>query len=66
MKKIVLYYGDADAFSAIIVSQKYGCPLMKASDYEELGIKAEEVIQIGGKPEDTDRYVSTKNAAALL
>lgn len=66
MKKIVVYYGDTDVFAAIVVSQKYGCPLMKYSDYKASANKAKEVIQIGGSDTDTNRFVTFKNAAALL
>lgn len=66
MNKIVLYYGDVDAFPALIVAQKYQCPLMKYADYYASGISAKEIIQIGGKPEDTNRYKTFKNAAALV
>ncbi len=66
MKKIVTYYGDADLFSAVMVAQKNQCPLMKLSDYKASGLKAEQVIQIGGKSEDTNRYVTFKNAAKLV
>ncbi len=66
MKKLVTYYGDADLFSAVMVAQKNQCPLMKVSDYKASGIKAEQVIQIGGNAEDTNRYVTFKNAAKLV
>ncbi|WP_291648953.1 N-acetylmuramoyl-L-alanine amidase [Clostridium sp.] len=66
MKKIVTYYGDADLFGAVMVAQKNRCPLMKVSDYKVSGLKVEQVIQIGGKPEDTNRYVTFKNAAKLV
>lgn len=66
MKKLVTYYGDADLFGAVMVAQKNRCPLMKVSDYKASGIKAEQVIQIGGKAEDTNRYVTFKNAAKLV
>ncbi len=66
MKKLVTYYGDADLFSAVMVAQKNQCPLMKLSDYKASGIKAEKVIQVGGKAEDTNRYVTFKNAAKLV
>lgn len=66
MKKIVTFYGDADVFAAVMVAQKNRCPLMKVADYAVSGIKADEVIQIGGKAEDTNRYVSFKNAAKLV
>lgn len=66
MNKLVVYYGDADLFGAVLVSQKYGCPLMKYSDYKASGLKAKEVIQIGGKTTDTNRFVTFKNAAALV
>ncbi len=66
MKKLVTYYGDADVYGAVMVAQKNRCPLMKVSDYKASGIKAEQVIQIGGKAEDTNRYVTFKNAAKLV
>lgn len=66
MKKLVTYYGDADLFGAVMVAQKNRCPLMKVSDYKVSGLKVDEVIQIGGKPEDTNRYVTFKNAAKLV
>ena len=66
MKKLVTYYGDADLFGAVMVAQKNRCPLMKLSDYKASGLKAEQVIQIGGKAEDTNRYVTFKNAAKLV
>ncbi len=66
MDKIVVYYGDADVFSAIPVSQKYGCTCMRLSDYKASGIKAKEVIQIGGKLEDKTRFDTFKNASKLL
>lgn len=63
MKKIVTYLGDADLFAAVLVSQKLVCPLMRFNDFKASGIKAEQVIQIGGKAEDTNRYSTMKNAA---
>lgn len=66
MKNLVTYYGDADLFGAIMVAQKNRCPLMKVADYVASGLKADKVIQIGGKVEDTNRYVSFKNAAKLV
>lgn len=66
MNKIVVYFGDADLFGAIMVAQKNQCPLMKLSDYKASGLKAQTVIQIGGKAEDKNRYVTFKNAAALV
>lgn len=66
MNKLVVYLGDVDLFGAVMVSQKYGCPLMKYSDYKTSGLKVKEVIQIGGKATDTNRYVTFKNAAALV
>jgi len=66
MNKLVVYWGDADLFVAVMVAQKYGCPLMKYSDYNASGLRTKEVIQIGGKATDTNRYVTFKNAADLL
>jgi len=63
--KIVLYFGDADIFPAVPVSQAEHCPLMKKADFEAAGMKANTIIQIGGKPE-SDRVSTVKEAAALL
>lgn len=65
MEKIVLYFGDADAFSAILVAQKNKCPMMKVSDFNEQKLKAKQVIQIGGKP-NTNRFDSLKEASKLV
>lgn len=65
MKRIVVYYGDVDVLAAVIVSQKYQCPLMKKSDYDISGIKADQVVQIGGKPGST-RFTTFKDAANLV
>ena len=64
--KIVLYHGDADVFAAIVVAQKHKCPMMKESDFKISGLKAKEVVQIGGKSEDANRFQTFKNAAKLL
>lgn len=66
MNKLVCYFGDADVFAAIIVAQKNGCPMMKLSDYKVSGLKAKEVIQIGGNLDDKTRYDTFKNAAKLV
>ncbi|MEG0181540.1 MAG: N-acetylmuramoyl-L-alanine amidase [Peptostreptococcaceae bacterium] len=66
MNKIVLYFGDTDLFAATIVSQKFKCPLMKKSDFDASGLKAKEIVQIGGKKEDTDRFTTMKNACKYL
>lgn len=66
MDKLVCYFGDADVFAAIIVAQKNRCPMMKLSDYKVSGLKAKEVIQIGGNPDDKTRYDTFKNAAKLV
>lgn len=65
LKKIVLYLGDADLFPAIPVSQEFHCPIMKKSDFEEQGLNADEIIQIGGKP-GSDRKSTFKDAANLI
>ncbi len=39
---------------------------MRYSDYKASGLKAKEVIQIGGKATDTNRFITFKNAAVLL
>ncbi|MFL0245538.1 peptidoglycan recognition protein family protein [Candidatus Clostridium stratigraminis] len=65
MKKIVTYLGDADAFAAIVVARKNQCPLMLKSDYDASGLKADQVIPIGGKP-GSDRYSTFKDAANLV
>lgn len=66
MDKVVLYHGDADVFAAVIVAQKYKCPVMKETDFKVSGLKAKEVVQIGGKSEDVNRFQTFKNAAKLL
>lgn len=66
MQKIVVYHGDVDLFSAVLVAQKNRCALMKKSDFEVSGIKVTDIIQIGGKSEDTDRYQTMKNAVKYL
>ncbi|HAR85444.1 peptidoglycan recognition protein family protein [Clostridium sulfidigenes] len=63
MKKIVTYLGDADLFAAVMVAQKLSCPLMRVNDFKASGLKAEQVIQIGGKANDTNRFSTMKNAA---
>ena len=65
MKTIVLYVGDMDANAAIYVAQKNQCPMMKKSDFESSGLKADKIITIGGKP-GSDRYTSLKDAASLV
>lgn len=65
LDKIVVYYGDADLFAAVLVSQKYKCPLMRKADYDASGIKAKQVIEIGGKP-GSDRFTTFKDAAKLV
>lgn len=65
MDKVVLYFGPLDALSAVLVSQKYQCPMMLKKDFEDKKLKAKEIIIIGGKP-GTDRYDSFKDAAKLL
>lgn len=65
MDKVVLYFGPLDALSAVLVSQKYQCPMMLKKDFEDKKLKAKEIIIIGGKP-GTDRYDSFKDAAKLV
>lgn len=65
LDKIVVYYGDADLFAAVLVSQKYKCPLMRKADYDASGIKAKQVIEIGGKA-GSDRFTTFKDAAKLV
>ncbi|RDY22894.1 N-acetylmuramoyl-L-alanine amidase [Romboutsia maritimum] len=66
MDKIVLYFGDADLFSAVLVSQKHQCPLMKKSDFDVAKLKVKEIIQIGGNKEDSNRFITMKNACKYL
>ena len=65
MKIIVLYFGDMDANAAIYVAQKNQCPMMKKSDFESSGLKADKIITIGGRP-GTGRNDSLKDAAKLV
>lgn len=64
MKTLVIYFGDLDALSAILVAQKYQCPMMRKSDYERSGLKAEKIIQIGGIA--PDRFATFKETAKLF
>lgn len=69
MDEVVLYYGDADVFAALIISQKEKCPLMLYKDYKDKGLKANKVIQVGGPGATaggTDRFQTFKSAANLL
>lgn len=65
VKVIVTYFGDGDLFAAVLVSQKLKCPLMAKEDFEASDIKADKVIQIGGKA-GSDRFSSFKDAANLI
>ncbi|APQ96123.1 GH25 family lysozyme [Clostridium botulinum] len=65
MDKVILYFGPLDALSAVLVSQKYQCPMMLKKDFEDKKLKAKEIITIGGKP-GTNRYDSFKDAAKLV
>lgn len=64
MKDVVLYFGDGDVFSAIIVAQRHQCGLFKKSDFEALGLKADNIMTIGGI--EVDRYATFKAAANLV
>ena len=66
MKKVVLYQGDIDALSALLVAQKHRCALMSVDDYTASGEKAAQILQVGGKAGDTDRFATFKNAGKLL
>ncbi|MGL5693037.1 MAG: hypothetical protein ACRCXA_03110, partial [Peptostreptococcaceae bacterium] len=66
LNEIVTYFGDLDSLAAIVLGQKKGCPVMKKEDFDKLGIKVKNVYQVGGKPEDTDKYTTFKNVAKLL
>jgi len=69
MNKIILYFGDMDALSALLISQKYGCPVMRESDFDNAKLKAKEIIKIGG-PNGTatgiDRWDTFKAAGKLV
>ena len=66
MKKIVTYKGDIDAMAALIVAQKLGCALIKEEDLAEADIAVNEIIKVGGKEDDKNRFETFKNAAKLL
>jgi hypothetical protein len=69
MDEVVLYFGDADLFAAVLVSQKNKCPLMLYQDFKDKGLKATKVIQIGGPGATaggTNRFETFKSAATLL
>lgn len=63
MNTIVVYTGDIDALAAIVVGQKLKAPVMRQSDYQASGLKANKVIVIGT---GTDRFDTFKQAAELL
>jgi N-acetylmuramoyl-L-alanine amidase CwlA len=65
LDKVVTYVGDADIFPAILVAQKNKCGLYKKSDWDASGLKANQVIVIGGKP-NSDRFITFKDAAGLV
>lgn len=69
MNKIILYFGDMDALSALLISQKYGCPVMRESDFDNAKLKAKEIIKIGG-PNGTatgvNRWDTFKAAGKLV
>ncbi len=52
MKKIVTYLGDADIYIALPLSQKFGCPVMREADFKDSGIKANEIVKVGGVQRD--------------
>ncbi|AEE95801.1 N-acetylmuramoyl-L-alanine amidase family protein [Mahella australiensis] len=64
LDKIVVYYGDIDALPAIIVGQKLKAPVMKESDFKSSGLKAKNIIRVGGG--EGDRFDTFKRAAQLL
>ncbi|MBO0571840.1 GH25 family lysozyme [Clostridium botulinum] len=69
METLVLYFGDLDALSALIVAQKNGGALMRMSDYDPNKIKAKKIIRIGGPNADAtgkDRFETFKAAGKLL
>lgn len=66
LERLVTYYGDIDACSAILVAQKYVCPLMKYNDYLVSNMKVKTMMQVGGLPGDTNRYVTAQNTVKLL
>lgn len=66
LENIVTYFSDVDSLAATILGQKKGCPVMKKEDFDKSGIKSKNVYQVGGKPEDTDKYTTFKNVAKLL
>ena len=66
--KLIVYFGEVDLFSAIMLSQKYQCPVMKLSDYQLGNVKAKQVIQVGGNGgiSGSDRFETFKKVAQLL
>lgn len=64
MDKIVVYSGDIDALAAIILGQKLQAPVMRKADFDKSGIKAKEIIQVGGSA--GNRFDTFKKAAQLL
>lgn len=65
MDKLVVYLGDIDLHSAIIVARKHRCPVMRLEDYNLKKYKVKELIQIGGKP-GSNVYTTFKDASTLV
>lgn len=66
LDKMIVYNADADVFSAVILSQKLGCPLVKKSDYDKLHLSVTEIIKVGGNPNEKNRFETFKNVAKIL
>ncbi|WP_242844525.1 GH25 family lysozyme [Clostridium botulinum] len=69
MDTLVLYFGDLDALSALMVAQKNGCALMRMSDYDPNKIKVKKIIRIGGPGADAtgiNRFETFKEAGKLV
>lgn len=64
--KLVVYFGDADVFAAIVLGQKEQCPVIRMADFKAKGYKANKIIQVGGTAADKNRFETFKNVAAKL
>ena len=64
LDKIVVYFGDVDALSAIVVAQKLQAPVMRKTDFNASGLRAKDIIYIGGT--EGNRFDTFKRAAQLL
>ena len=64
LKEIVCYSGDIDVLSAIMLSQKLGCAIIRKVDLHK--VKADKVHYVGGLPGESTRFDTFKGVAKKL